>query len=206
MLTVHQPPAPTNNVATCWLRVTTHKASGLDPGCWTKLSDLQHSILALTGLDEWSQKSNSIHQRIILSPSTYMIILTVFFNVLSWQTSTQPYFILKVLKGSDWGSIMLRSSSSSCHAACTDILTLSRHFSLLFITSGRSSRLHPVSSRSCCMYVQVGRPAFPQPYARVHWSTSLMSSSLLLQQCLACLVRLTRIVFMMGGRWPYMLR
>ena len=30
-------------------------------------------------------------------------------------------------------------------------LTLSRHFSLSFITSGRSSGLHPVSSHSCCM-------------------------------------------------------
>ena len=30
-----------------------------------------------------------------------------------------------------------------------------------------------------------------------------MSSSLLLQQCPACLVRLTWIVFVMGGRWPY---
>ena len=30
-----------------------------------------------------------------------------------------------------------------------------------------------------------------------------MSSSLLLQQCLACLVRLILIVFVMGGRWPY---
>ena len=30
-----------------------------------------------------------------------------------------------------------------------------------------------------------------------------MSSSLLLQQCPACLVRLTCIVFVMGGRWPY---
>ena len=32
-------------------------------------------------------------------------------------------------------------------------LTLSRHFSLSFITSGRSSGPHPVSSYSCCMYV-----------------------------------------------------
>ena len=32
-------------------------------------------------------------------------------------------------------------------------LTLSRHFSLSFIASGRSSGLHPVSSHSCCMYV-----------------------------------------------------
>ena len=30
-----------------------------------------------------------------------------------------------------------------------------------------------------------------------------MSSSLLFQQCPACLVRLTWIVFVMGGRWPY---
>ena len=30
-----------------------------------------------------------------------------------------------------------------------------------------------------------------------------MSSSLLLQQCPACLVRLTWIVFVMGGNWPY---
>ena len=82
-------------------------------------------------------------------------------------------------------------------------LTLSRRFSQSFIASGRSSGLHPVSSHSCCMYVQAGRPAFAQPYVGVHRSTSLMSSSLLLQQCPACLVHLTWIVFMMGGRWPY---
>ena len=32
---------------------------------------------------------------------------------------------------------------------------------------------------------------------------SLMSSYLLLQQCLACLVRLTLITFVIGGRWPH---
>ena len=82
-------------------------------------------------------------------------------------------------------------------------LTLSRHFSLSFIAFGRSSGLHPVSPKSCCMYVRAGRPAFAWPYAGVHRSTSLMSSSLLLQQCPACLVRLTCIVFVMGGKWPY---
>ena len=82
-------------------------------------------------------------------------------------------------------------------------LTLSRHFSLSFIASGRSSRLHPVSSHSCCMYVRAGRPAFAGPYVGVHRSTSLMSSSLLLRQCPACLDRLTWIVFVMGGRRPY---
>ena len=57
-------------------------------------------------------------------------------------------------------------------------LTLSRHFSLSFI-------------------------AFARPYDGVHRSTSLMSSSLLLQQCPTCLVRLTWIAFVMGSRWPY---
>ena len=82
-------------------------------------------------------------------------------------------------------------------------LTLSRHFSLSFIASGRSSGLYPVSSHSYWMYVRAGRPAFARSYVGVHRSTSLMSSSLLLQQCPACLVRLTWIVFVMEGRWPY---
>ena len=76
-------------------------------------------------------------------------------------------------------------------------LTLSRLFSLSFIAFGRSSGLHPVSSHSFCMYVRAGRPAFAWPYAGVHRSTSLMSSSLLLQQCPVCLVCLTCIVFVM---------
>ena len=82
-------------------------------------------------------------------------------------------------------------------------LTLPRHFSLSFIAFGRSSGLHPVSSHSCCMYVRVSSPAFARPYAGVHRSTSLLSSSLLLQQCPACLGRLTCIVFVMGGKWSY---
>ena len=82
-------------------------------------------------------------------------------------------------------------------------LTLSRHFSLSFIDFGRSSGLYPLSSHSCCMYVRTGRPAFAWPYAGVHRSTSLMSSSLLLQQYHACLVRLTWILFVIGGRWLY---
>ena len=65
-------------------------------------------------------------------------------------------------------------------------LTLSRHSSLSFIALGRSSGQHPVSSHSCWMYVRAGRPAFARPCVVVHKSTSLMSSSLLLQQCPAC--------------------
>ena len=82
-------------------------------------------------------------------------------------------------------------------------LTLSHHSSLSFIALGRSSGQQPVSSHSCWMYVRAGRPAFARPCVGIHKSTSLMSSSLLLQQCPACLVRLTWIVFVIGGRWPY---
>ena len=82
-------------------------------------------------------------------------------------------------------------------------LTLFLHVSLSFIAFGRSSGLHPVSSHSCCMNVRAGRPAFDWPYAGVHRSTSLTISSLLLQQCPACLVRLACIVFVISGRWPY---
>ena len=84
-------------------------------------------------------------------------------------------------------------------------LTLSRHFSLSFIASCRSSGLHTVSSQSCSTYVRTGRPAFARTYVGVHRSTSLMSSSQLHQQFPACLVRLTWIVFVMGDRWPYSL-
>ena len=79
-------------------------------------------------------------------------------------------------------------------------LTLYRHFSLSFIASGMSSGLYPVSSHCCCVYVLAGRPALVQRYVGVHRSTSLMSSSLHLQQCPACLVRLTLNVFVMRGR------
>ena len=58
----------------------------------------------------------------------------------------------------------------------------------------------PVGPQGYIPYAQrTGRPACEG----VHRRTSLMSSSLLLQQCTACLVRLTLIVLVMGGRWPY---
>ena len=78
----------------------------------------------------------------------------------------------------------------SCHLPRIS-LTLARHLSLSFIASGGSSGLHPVSSQSCCMLFRAGHPAFARPCEGIHRSTFLMSSSLLLQQCPACLVRLT---------------
>ena len=48
------------------------------------------------------------------------------------------------------------------------------------------------------MLVLAGRPAFTRLCEGVHMSTSFMSSSLLVQQCPTCLVRLTWVVFVMG--------
>ena len=95
------------------------------------------------------------------------------------------------------------SSSSSCRAACTVILDPPSPLLPLVHRLQPVFRSIPVSSHSYCMYVLAGHPALVRSYVGVHGSTSLMSSSLLLQQCLACLVRLTLIVFVMEGRWPY---
>ena len=93
--------------------------------------------------------------------------------------------------------IYISSSSPSCRAASTDIPDpLSPLLPIIH-------RLWQVfwATSYILTYVQAGRPDFAWPYAVVHRSTSLMSSSLLLQQCPACLVRLTWIVIVMGGRY-----
>ena len=76
-------------------------------------------------------------------------------------------------------------------------LILSHHPFLSFIASGRSSGLYLVYTE--LLYVGSSR----SPREGVHRSTSLLSSSLLLQQCPAYLVCLTLIVFVTGSRWPY---
>ena len=94
------------------------------------------------------------------------------------------------------------SSSSSCRTASSDIPD---PLSTLFPIVHRLWQLFRATSRilTQLLYILAGRPVLARPYVRVHRSTSLMSSSLLLQQCPASLVRLTWIVFVMGGRWPY---
>ena len=79
-------------------------------------------------------------------------------------------------------------------------LTLSRHFSLSFISFGRSSGLHPVSSHSCSMYVRAGRPAFAWPYVGVHRSTSLMSSSSLASPAVSCVSGSSNLYSFRDGR------
>ena len=78
-------------------------------------------------------------------------------------------------------------------------LTLSPHPSLSSITPGRSSRLHPVSAQNCWIKFLADHTAYAYSCEEVHRSMSLMNSSLLLRQCPACLVRLTWIVYVLGG-------
>ena len=82
-------------------------------------------------------------------------------------------------------------------------LILSCHSSLSSITPGKSCRLYPVSIQSCCRFVLLGRPTLARPCEEVYRGTFLISSSLLLQQCPACLVSLTCMILKIGGRFPY---
>ena len=85
------------------------------------------------------------------------------------------------------------SSSSSSRADSTDITdSPSPLFPIVHLLW---QVFRATSSHSCCMYVLAGRPAFARPYVGVHGSTSLMSSSLLLQQRPASSVRLIWIVY-----------
>ena len=91
----------------------------------------------------------------------------------------------------------------SCCVTERIFLTLSRHPSLSPIALGRSPRSHLVSAQNCCTKVRASRPTFACSCEGVNRSISTMSSSLLLQQCPVCLVPLTWLVFVMGGRWLY---
>ena len=115
--------------------------------------------------------------------------------------------------------IFLGKTLSPCLAASTDFLnslslslslfslslslSLSLHSSLSYIASGKFSRQYPVSVQSCCRQVLAGCPTLACPCEGVNMRTSFMSTSLLLQSCPACLVRLIWMVFEMRGRCSY---
>ena len=90
-------------------------------------------------------------------------------------------------------------SSSSCRTVSMDLLDpLSPPVSIIH-------RSREVFKATSCIGTEL-------LYIGSNWSSclcssmermSLMSSSLLLQQCPACPVLLTSIVFVMGGTWPY---
>ena len=107
----------------------------------------------------------------------------------------------KVVIGDTLKSFTYTPSSSSCHAASTN---LPYHLSPLASIIHRSREVFKTIS---CIGTEL-------LYVGSSWSYYLCSSMwmgpqeyltmpLLLQQCNECLVRLTWIVFVMGGRWPY---
>ena len=116
--------------------------------------------------------------------------------VVGWEVWSYPSSEMQSMYST--ASTQWVKSSSWCYAISTDIPDpLSPHppivhcfRQILYATSRIGTELLYVSSSwtSC---------------EGIHWSTSLMSSSLLLQQCPVCLVRLILIVFVMCGRWPY---
>ena len=159
---------------------------------------------------------NGFYTKVKVCSRLYYLLMPGWYNCLS-HTFLKNINTLRnencLVQNSNTGLALKEKLSSIMHNACSYhhhhvalvariSLTLSRHSSLSFIAIGRSSGQHPVFSHSYWMYVGAGRPAFARPCVGVHKSTSLMSSSLLLQQCPACLVRLTWIVFVIGGRWP----
>ena len=130
----------------------------------------------------------------LLNPEHCTVYLFLWLTLFSMLHPPSNWAISHLFTHSINVKVMYVSISISHHHVMPQVrisLTLFRHFSLLFIASGRSSGPHPISSHSCWMYVWTGRPAFAQTSVGVHRSTSLMSVSLLLQQWPACLVRLT---------------
>ena len=93
--------------------------------------------------------------------------------------------------------------SSSCCATSTDILDPLSPLLPIVHCFWQVFRATSCILTELLYVIRAGRPTFAWPCVGVHRRTSLMSLSLLLQQCPACLVRLTWIVIVMGGRWLY---
>ena len=90
-----------------------------------------------------------------------------------------------------WYTLLMKPYHHHVAPSAQISLTLFPHPSLSSIASGRSSRSYHIAGHPAC------------PYEMVHQSMSLMSLSLLLQQCPTCLGHLTLIIFGMGGKWLY---
>ena len=130
-------------------------------------------------------------RRIVILSSTWVFQR----NLARWMwvclgVTDKKYFQKVIFK-----SIVIKSSSSSsCRSGSTDIPDpLSPPLPTIHCFQGYIPNRHRAA----------GRPAFARPCEGVHKCISIMSSSLLLRQCPACLVRLILIVFVMGGRRPY---
>ena len=97
----------------------------------------------------------------------------------------------------NWCDAISSSWSYSCRAASTDLPDpLSQLISIVHCSREAFKAISAIVYR----YSQ-SRPAFACSCEGIHRNISLMSSSLLLQQCPACLIRLTWIVprWVVGG-------
>ena len=123
-------------------------------------------------------KERGTKQYIIFILLMYMLEIHCLFVLVLWHINPCRLFNTKShhhhVAPSSWISLILY-----CHP------------SLSSIASGRSSSLHPVWAQSCCMLVLAGHPILTCPCDEVHRSMWLMSSSLIFQQCVACLLHLT---------------
>ena len=81
--------------------------------------------------------------------------------------------------------------------------SLSLYPSLSSIAPGSSPKLQPVSTYSWYQSVLAGQPMRARLCVKVYKKTSLMSLSLLIQQCPSCFFPQTWIVYEMGGKWLY---
>ena len=79
--------------------------------------------------------------------SPCMIIPAVFLNTCIRLFRLLSDWILRII----FFETLVSSSSSSWRAASTDLPDPLQHPSLLSITPGRSSKLHPASAESCCI-------------------------------------------------------
>ena len=137
------------------------------------------------------------YSSIFIYLSTYLFIYYIYIYIYIYKFiyifilfSSGFFFTLKKITNSHHDATQLARIS----------LTLSHNPSVSSIAPGMSSRLHLVSTQSCCILVLAGRPTFAHHCEEVNGKTLLLSSSLLLQLCSACLVRFTLIAFKMGGR------
>ena len=122
-------------------------------------------------------------------------------GIVTWSNICSETITISCLKLYNCSKKDSPSSSSSCCAASTDL-----SYPLLEPVSIVHCSREVFKATSCICnktVILADRPTFARPCEGVYQSMSLMSSSLPLQQCLACLVHLTLIVFVMSGRWPY---
>ena len=118
--------------------------------CWGSRSCLLASLVFTTSLRMWDSLAELTPK---WGPSNPMSHWTVCFFFFCFPPASTP---LKVLTFEFFQPVQIRHQFTVDHhydvaASASISLTLSYHPSLSSIVSGRSSRLHPESTQSCCM-------------------------------------------------------